>query len=291
MKIRPAKSSDKKQILSFCVDTFDWGDYIDKVWDIWFESKNSRLFVVEDNNKSIAMSHVALCNNSRLAWLQGVRVHPDYRRSKIATQLLDAMLAYAGRHGARQASAIVSMENVPSQRMMEKNGFKVVSKWVYYSTEAKPRQQKTGARLATIADLDRIWEYLQQSRIYRLSAGTYVREWHWYPLDRKALLELIKEKCVAVTGNIDGVAVVNSRGYWNSPTVLQIVYLDSQSKKSLRDLIALAANMYGKGRYARMHVVCHASRVLTSMLAKFKKQESELFLLYSKRIYATRREP
>lgn len=282
MKIRPAKKSDKGQILSFCVGTFDWGDYIDKVWDIWFADKHSRLFVVEDEGRSIAMSHVELCDDSRLAWLQGVRVRPDYRRSRIATQLLDAMLAYAGRHGARQASAIVSVENVPSQRMMEKNGFAVVSKWVYYSTEDRPGQQKTGARLAALADLDRIREYLQKSRIYRLSAGTYVREWHWYPLDRKALQNLIKEKCVAVTGNIDGIAVINPRGYWNRPTVLQIVYLDSQSKKSLRDLVVFASNMYGKGKYERMHVVCHASKSLTSVLAKFKKEESELFLLYSK---------
>ncbi len=282
MKIRPAKSSDKKQILSFCVDTFDWGDYIDKVWDIWFASRAGRLFVVEDRGRSIAMSHVALCGKSRLAWLQGVRVHPDYRRSRIATQLLETMLAYAGRHGARQASAIVSVENAPSQRMMERNGFSVVSKWVYYSTEDRPAEQATAARLATLADLDRIWKYLQKSRIYKLSAGTYVKEWHWYPLDRDALRKLVREKCVAITGSVDGVAVVNPKGYWNRPTVLQVVYLDSQSGKSLRDLIAFAVNMYGRGQYERMHVVCYNSRLLTSKLAKFKKEESELFLLYSK---------
>jgi GNAT superfamily N-acetyltransferase len=282
MKIRPAKKSDKEQILSFCVDTFDWGDYIDKVWDIWFSSKNGRLLVVEDKDKSIAMSHVVLCGKSRLAWLQGVRVRPDHRRSSIATQLLDAMLAYAGRYGARQASAIVSVENVPSQRMLEKNGFSVVSKWVYYSTEDKPGPQKTVARLAACADVEKIWKYLQKSKIYQLSAGTYVKEWHWYPLDKDALCRLIKEKCVAVTGSIDGVAVINSKGYWNRPTVLQIVYLDSRSKKSLRDLLAFSANMYGRGQYERMHVVCHASKTLTSMLAKFRKEESELFLLYSK---------
>ncbi len=282
MKIRPAKRSDKEQILSFCTDTFDWGDYIDKVWDIWLASKSGRLFVVEDKDRSIAMSHVELCGKSRLAWLQGVRVHPDYRRSSIATQLLDRMLAYAGRHGARQASAIVSMENVPSQRMMEKNGFTVVSKWVYYSTEDRPAEQDTAARLATLADLEKIWKYLQKSKIYRLSAGTYVKEWHWYPLDKDALRKLVREKCVVLTGKIDGVAVINPKGYWNRPTVLQIVYLDSQSKKSLRDLLAFATNIYGRGQYERMHVVCHDSKVLTSMLAKFKKEESELFLLYSK---------
>ena len=218
-------------------------------------------------------------------------MRPDHRRSKVATELLDSMLAYAGRHGARRAAAIVSVENVPSQRMMEKNGFAVVSKWVYYSTGQKLAQQKTGARLATPADLDRIWEYLQQSQIYRLSAGTYVKEWHWYPLDRAALRRLVREKRVVLTEDVDGLAVINPEGYWNRPMVLQIVYLDSQSTKSLRDLLALAANMYSRGDYERMHVVCHDSSILTSMLSKFKKEESELFLLYSKEFTQRKREP
>ena len=283
MKIRRAKSSDKEEILSFCTDTFSWGDYIDQVWDYWFSDKNGRLFVVEDGDKKIGMSHVAICPGRRSAWLEGVRVRPEYRRSRIATELLERMLAYAARHGARQASAIVSSENAPSQRMMEKNGFSAVSMWVYYSTDQEFGLQKTGARLATLADLGRIWEYLQKSQIYRLSAGMYVRSWHWYPLDRKALRELIKEKSVAVTGDVDGVAVINARGYWKRNDVLQIVYLDSASKKSLRDLIAFAANMYNDGTYEHMHVVCYDSKSITSMLKSFKKEEdSELFLLYRK---------
>ncbi|MEW6604358.1 MAG: N-acetyltransferase, partial [Thermoproteota archaeon] len=59
MKIRTAKRSDKEEILSFCVNTFSWGDYIDRVWDYWF--RTGRLFVVEDGGRSIAMSHVAVC--------------------------------------------------------------------------------------------------------------------------------------------------------------------------------------------------------------------------------------
>ena len=96
---------------------------------------------------------------------------------------------------------------------------------------------------------------------------------------------------MALTGDIDGLAVINPDGYWNRPTVLQVVYLDSQSTKSLRDLLALAANMYSRGDYERMHVVCHDSSILTSMLSKFKKEESELFLLYSKEFTQRKREP
>ena len=69
MKIRQAKSSDKKEILGFCTNTFSWGDYIDQVWDYWFSDKNGRLFVAEDEGKKLGVSHVAICPGSRAAWL------------------------------------------------------------------------------------------------------------------------------------------------------------------------------------------------------------------------------
>jgi N-acetylglutamate synthase-like GNAT family acetyltransferase len=286
MKIRQAKSSDKKEILGFCTNTFSWGDYIDQVWDYWFSDKNGRLFVAEDEGKKIGVSHVAICPGSRAAWLEGVRVHPQYRRSKIATALLNTMLAFAGKKGARQASAIVSSGNIPSQHMMEKNGFAEVSRWVYYSTDQKFEEEETEARLARLADLERIWSYLiQKSRIYQLSAGTYVKAWHWYPLDKGTLQKLIREKSIAVTGSgdIDGVIIINAKGYWKRTNVLQIVYLDSESKKALKDLLALAINVYSKGGYINMHIVCYNSKSITNMLKSFRKEEnSELFLLYRK---------
>jgi hypothetical protein len=60
--IRPARRSDKDEILSFCINTFSWGDYIDRVWDYWYTEKNGQLFVVESaGGEKIAMSHVAIC--------------------------------------------------------------------------------------------------------------------------------------------------------------------------------------------------------------------------------------
>ena len=280
MKIRAARRQDREQVLAFCKHTFSWGDYIDRVWDTWFSAENGRLLVAEYGGRPVAMSHVATCPGN-LAWLEGVRVHPDFRRSGVATKLLERMLAYAGRLGAKQASAIVAVSNAASQRMMGKNGFTVISNWAYYSTEAKLRARKTGARLAGPRDLPAIWEYLRQSRTYRQSAGRYVRSWQWYTLDRKALRQLVKEGHVAVAGTpIDGIAIINNDGYWDRRDVLQVVYLDSE--KSAGDLLSFATNLYRRGKFSRLHVLCHESRHLTSMIEQFKIKESERFLLYNK---------
>jgi len=284
LRIRKAIRSDKEQVLSFCSNTFDWGDYIAQVWDLWRADKNGRLLVAESEGSKIAMSHVAVCPGSKSAWLEGVRVHPSYRRSQVASRLIERMVQYGRQKGARQASAIVAADNVASQRMMEKNGFEVASRWAYYSTTAnRAKRQKSEARLAAAGDLGNIWQYLQQSRVYRLSAKRYVKSWHWYTLDRKALRNFIKDDRVIVTGRpVDGVAIINKHGYWSKKNILQIIYLDPASAKSLRHLVLFVTNLYLGGKFDRLQVLCHESKSMTCFFEKFMIKEQEQFLLYNK---------
>ena len=281
MRIRPAVKSDREEILSFCVNTFGWGDYIDRVWNYWY--KSGQLLVVEDGNRKIGMSHLAICPDGKSAWLEGVRVHPNYRRSGIATQLITKMTKYARQKGARQAFAIVDVTNVASQRMMEKSGFAVVSRWAYYSAGGRPSRSKSGARLATIGELDVTWKYLQHSKIYSLSAKRYVKSWHWYSLNKKALHDFIRGRRVIVTGvPVNGVAIINRHGYWDRTNILQIVYLDAASAGPLRHLVSFVTNAYLDGRFEGLQLVCHDSKRLTSFIEKFMIKEEEQFLLYNK---------
>ncbi len=288
IKIRRAKKSDKKQILSFCYNTFSWGDYIDQVWDFWYSDKSGLLLVAESCNERIALSHVAVCPYKKGIWLEGVRVHPSYRRSQVATKLVEKMIEYGKKKGAHQASAIVASGNIASQRMMEKNGFEVVARWAYYSTDnRKMQEQKSEAKLATNEEFESIWRYLEKSEIYHLSAKRYVKSWHWYMLDRKALKSFINERRVVIMVGkpldiIEGVAIINKGGYWNKTNILQITYLDSASESSLKHLISFAINMYIDGKFDRMQVLCHDSKSMTSFVEKFMREEQEQFLLYNK---------
>jgi GNAT superfamily N-acetyltransferase len=284
LRLRKAVQSDKEEILSFCSNTFDWGDYIDQVWDLWHVDRNGRLLIAEFGGRKIAVSHVAICPDSKSAWLEGVRVHPSYRRSQVASKLIEKMVQYSMQKGARQVSAIVAADNTASQCMMEKNGFEVISKWAYYSTTAEwAMQQKSEARLATTSDLGSVWQFLQYSEVYRLSAKRYVKSWHWYDLDRKALRNFIKNNRVIVTGQpVDGIAIINKHGYWNKKNILQIIYLDPASAKSLRQLVLFVTNLYLDGKFDRLQVLCHKSKSMNSFFEKFMIKEEEQFLLYNK---------
>ncbi|MDQ4013136.1 MAG: GNAT family N-acetyltransferase, partial [Thermoproteota archaeon] len=175
MKIRLAKKSDKDNILQFCTDTFTWGDYIDRVFDIWYQEPHGELLVAEESNdkvdrnrngnsilgpnrqsnrdgnnititanlipntaknvQPIALSHVILCPNKKRVWIEGIRVKHSFRRNKVATTLIDEMLQFGRRMGAIEASAIISINNTASRSLFEKKGFNSVSKWGYYNIQ------------------------------------------------------------------------------------------------------------------------------------------------------------
>jgi hypothetical protein len=75
--------------LRFCANTFEWGDYIDQVLDLWYSDQDGLLLVADEeenglHNKKqssvIAVSNVSFCPNKNHVWLEGIRVNPDYRR-------------------------------------------------------------------------------------------------------------------------------------------------------------------------------------------------------------------
>ena len=137
LKIRPAQQNDKDDVLKFCVNTFDWGDYIDQVWNSWYSDPNGRLIIAEYESEEytkqlnagrksstiVAVSHVHLCPNRKMIWLEGIRIRSDYRRRHVATELIKKMLEYGIEQDAKESAAIVSANNVPSQIMMQRNGF------------------------------------------------------------------------------------------------------------------------------------------------------------------------
>lgn len=53
----------------------------------------------------------------------GYEIHPDYWRNGYATEALQAALTYAFSLDIERIGAIVYIENIASQRMLERNGF------------------------------------------------------------------------------------------------------------------------------------------------------------------------
>jgi len=295
LKIRHATKSDKGEVLRFCVNTFEWGDYIDQVWDFWISDRNGVLLVAEHDEEYnihgkkrssvIAISHASLCPNNKNVWLEGIRVHPNFRHRHVATQLLNSMISYGKEQGADEASAIVAGNNITSQLMMESNAFAIISKWSYYTINKIPKRVdkvKLRSKVVTSEDTETVRNYLKRSEVYKSSGKTYVNSWRWYSLDLSVLENFIKHEKVLVIGNdpIEGLGIINK----DSNNDFQIVYLDASNMSVLEDLIRFAVNLIHREdrTYNRIQIFSPQTKYVSTVMEQVGSERPEQFLLYKR---------
>ena len=320
-KFRVATVYDKDYVLDFCKNTFSWGDYIDRVWDIWIREPNSIFLVavVNENNieKPIAISHGILIPE-KIGWIEGIRVDPKYRSRKLATSMSLHILEYARKKGAVYSSAIVSIKNEASKGLMEKLGFKVISKWSYLSIKPivlLPElnnfmiDNSTTTKVANLNEYQQILNFLNQSDIFKASGKKFVNSWRWYDLTEDRLRMMINNRQVITLVNNDdndhekekkirGIAIIDEEGYWNNQNIFQIIYIDAHSDDLLLSLVIKCVEIitlkeeskndeknYIENKYERMQIFSPSPIKDNSLIfQKFNINFSEQFLLYHKEI-------
>jgi|SRR5437867_2459493 len=211
MKIRNALEADKSYMLEFCKNTFSWGDYIADVWQSW--KSKGRLYVLEEGGRVVGIYHLAI--SEKQAWVEGMRVHPQYRRRGLGKNLLvhaESMAPF------KTMRLIIESENHPSIKLVESMGYRLEDKWRLYSMV--PTNTKSTVRNAP--DLSEIMALVDSI--------TYADSWKWLPLEQEKLLQLIQEKRMIVSDRNQKVSAI---GIWNRscdfPQVLQLGYVNGSS--------------------------------------------------------------
>ena len=310
-KFRAATVHDKAYVLDFCKNTFSWGDYIDRVWDIWIREPNSLFLVaVNENNidKPIGIAHGVLIPQ-HMVWVEGIRVDPKYRAQKLATNMYLHILDYARKKGALYSSAIVSINNDPSKGLMDKLGFKMISKWTYISIKPIVFPDLDNAiadnsKVAILSEYQQILNFLNQPDIFKVSRKKFVNSWRWHDLTEDRLKKMINNKQVIIFDNkyynnndyvdddkkenkIKGIAIIDKEGYWNNPNIFQIIYIHAYSDEILLSLVLKCFELisFKENEYERVQIFTPSLIKDNSLLfQKFDINFSEQFLLYHKEI-------
>jgi ribosomal protein S18 acetylase RimI-like enzyme len=176
MLIRPAQPQDKEAVLAFCAHTWDWGDYIPQVWDVWLADSSGRLLVALLNDRPVALVHVQLVAPGE-CWLEGMRVDAAVRGQGIARRLSERALREAQQMGATVLRVATRSDNVAAQRVLEAGGFQQVGMYVHY---AAPAERLRGASLPEVAgpdDLSALVAFLDRSNIFPMTGGLLYADW------------------------------------------------------------------------------------------------------------------
>ncbi|MEW6044530.1 MAG: GNAT family N-acetyltransferase [Thermoproteota archaeon] len=239
MIIRRSKPGDKEPILAFLHKTFRWGDYIERVWDVWLARKT--LLTVEENKKPIGIGNASFSKYQ--VWIEGLRINPKFRRRGYASKLVLHIEKMAKKRGKKISRMLIAQGNTRSLRMAKSLGYKIEDKfWLY---NMRPKRHNVVARIAT--------NILQLGSL--ANSNTYSESWEWLPLDKPTLNKLIKKRRVIVaTSNEKTIGV----GIWNESDldkdVLQIGYING-TKSGMKEILHYMQNKASRMKSKRIQVL------------------------------------
>lgn len=239
MIIRRTRPSDKKPILAFLHRTFQWGDYIGRVWDAWLAKKT--LLTVEEDKKPIGIGNAVLSKHQ--VWIEGLRINPKFRRQGYASKLVLKIESTAKKKGCRISRMLIAQGNNKSLKMAKSLGYKIEDKWWLYNM--RPKRQDTAVRVATnIKQLNGL-----------IDSDTYSESWEWFSLDRPTLERLIKKKRVVIATRLGKTIGV---GIWNESAldkdVLQLGYING-TKAGMKMILHYMQNKAYQMKSKRIQVL------------------------------------
>ncbi len=199
--LRDALASDKQPILEFCHQTWDWGDYIEGVWDDWFNDQHGGLRVGEVDGKPVGVNKLTMLSADE-GWLEGMRLNPDYRGRGYTYQFMSDVAQLAEQRGAAALRLATASSNVPIQKVAERLGLRRAAVFTPYNAEGlslaaweqqiAPDKLGLAERLRSCCILEAVdaaavWQHIEGSPLRSASAGLYADGWAWAQLTEEKL--------------------------------------------------------------------------------------------------------
>jgi len=175
--VRDARADDKPEVLEFTAHTWEFGDYIEYVYDDWLADPTGRFLVAEErtSGRIVAIDKLTMLSPTE-AWFEGLRVHPDFRGRGLAGRLQKYMIAESARLGAQSAGLITVATNTPVHLACYRDGFTLKCVVRFWKWEASASENESQAdtpaftlRYATEQEAPALYEWWRRAAAFRTS--------------------------------------------------------------------------------------------------------------------------
>ena len=234
MTIREANALDKIPILKFCKDTFSWGDYIDQVWDFWLSEGHLFLF---EKQFPVGICHAFYSDDQ--IWIEGIRIDPNFRRQKIASELVKHAESIGKRKDILFSYMLIDTENTSSISMATSLDYDIFETWNFYSLMPK-RNSNHNVNF--------------EKSLNRQLYSHYVKSWRWFPIN-DATLSMFYKKNKIVKSDIDGkdsIAILIDSEHFDKTL---IVTLFSGSQNTTLQIISFLQNYGMEKNYKKIQIL------------------------------------
>jgi ribosomal protein S18 acetylase RimI-like enzyme len=175
-QIRPLGETDRDDILEIAKHTWEGHDYLPYSFESWLRDKNSHTAGIEQDGRVIALANLRVIEDGMTGWMEGLRVHPDYRGKGLARMLTNHVVQTAVELKLQRIRYTTATDNLESMHLGESVGmsrkFNLAVYWHENPKEVKWRFKKEAVKPIEAKDLK---SSLIESRL--VESGIIVLDW------------------------------------------------------------------------------------------------------------------
>jgi N-acetylglutamate synthase-like GNAT family acetyltransferase len=177
VKIRRLRSSDLDDVLEISRHVWEGHDYVPLVFEQWLKDKSSYFFGVEVDGRVVAVANLHVIENKRTGWMEGLRVHPDFRGRGYASDLTRFLVQKGEDSGVDRLRYTTGENNAASLKLASNAGFsRLLDKAVFWCVKPKRAPPVRGYSPVEEAEPKRAYELLK-SKPRLVPHGVLIFDW------------------------------------------------------------------------------------------------------------------
>lgn len=203
--VRLLGESDRDDILEIARHIWDGHDYLPYSFESWIRDENSHTVGIEQDGHIIALANLRVIEGGKTGWMEGLRVHPDYRGRGLAKVLTNHVVLKAIELELKRIRYTTATDNLESLHLGESVGMsRKFTLGIYWHEGAMEITWRHTTEDIISINADDLLAPLIESNL--VPCNVIVYNWKAMDVTSEALQMLAEKSHFWVTRRSDGIA-------------------------------------------------------------------------------------
>ncbi|NWF95878.1 MAG: GNAT family N-acetyltransferase [Candidatus Thorarchaeota archaeon] len=190
--VRRVVESDRDDVLEIARRTWGGHDYMPSQLDEWLKSPSCRLVGLEVAGRIIGLANLHMIDSGRTGWMEGLRVHPRYRRKGLAKVLTDELVKEGRNAGVERLRYTTDSTNSASISLAKSIGMSVRAEMGVFWKGGLKRVKKGGVKESPqYAERDAA-ERILKGAAHLFSDGVIIHDWKAYDFCSEGISQVLQ---------------------------------------------------------------------------------------------------
>lgn len=127
--IREFRESDIPELLEIAKTTWEGHDHLPGMLKQWMSDSNCYPYVMEMNGRVVSVANLKLMDQGKTGWMEGLRVHPDFREQGLAAIMTNHLVDIANEMKIPKIRLVTATENPAPRKLAESVEMSIIGQY------------------------------------------------------------------------------------------------------------------------------------------------------------------